>query len=68
MELFKLVYSKEECWVADGTLIGATYSMINTGTITTDATKYNKSMIKWKYRKYKFKKRKFTWLNQLILL
>ena len=46
MELFKIVYSKDECWIADGTLIGATYSMINTGTITTDATKYNKSMIK----------------------
>lgn len=46
MELFKIVYSKDECWVADGALIGTTYSMINTGTITTDATKYNKSMIK----------------------
>ena len=46
MELFKIVYSKDECWIADGTLIGATYSMINTGIITTDAAKYNKSMIK----------------------
>ena len=46
MELFKIVYSKDECWIADGTLIGETYSMINTGIITTDAAKYNKSMIK----------------------
>ena len=46
VELFKLVYSKDICWVTDGTLIGETYSMINTGIITTDAAKYNKSMIK----------------------
>ena len=47
MELFKIVYSKDECLIADGAL-RTTYSMIEAGTITTNATKYNynKSMIK----------------------
>lgn len=36
MELFKLVYSKDVCWVTDGAL-KPTYPMIEAGTITTNA-------------------------------
>lgn len=37
MELFKLVYSTDGCVVANGTLMGTTYSVIDSGTITTNA-------------------------------
>ena len=54
MELFKLVYAVEECWVADGKLRGTSYTIendtgtikaitIETGTITTNAI-YQKNM------------------------
>lgn len=46
IELFKLVYSTNGCAVVNGVLIGTSYSIIDTGTITADAAKYNKSMIK----------------------
>lgn len=37
MELFKLVYSTDGCVVANGTLMGTTYSVIDSGTITINA-------------------------------